>query len=145
MEISDGLILKTDDEACEALDALRKLGEYAWDVTGDACSGDEVAFARPVFAGSYRRPKFAGCEIVMGRIVRDSYGAEKQQHAFTIERADGSTMRIKGRNLYGIKTLAKPRPEEERREALADKHRRGEEARAARDARRESDRFYFDL
>lgn len=118
----------------EAVAALRGLQGYTEDVTGDACVGDEVAFARATFTGSYRKPRFAGYEIVIGVIVRESYGAEKQQHTFTIETADG-TVRIKGRNLYSVLTLAKPRDPKERRTALEEKHQRGAQAREARERR----------
>lgn len=123
----------------EAVTALRDMGEYTVDVTGDACVGDEVAFARATFTGSYRKPKFAGYEVVRGTIVRDSYGAKKQQHTFTIETDDGQLL-IKGRNLYSVLTLAKPRDERERRAALAEKHERGEAARSAREQCREAER-----
>lgn len=136
MDVRDGLRVETEGDAVSALDELRASGEYTEDITGDACSGDEVAFARAVFSGSFRRAKFDGCEIVIGKIVRDSYGAEKQQHTFTVERADGSTMRIKGRNLYRIRVLSKPRTDAERAAALAEKHERGDSARASRAERR---------
>lgn len=131
--MATGYLYQTEDEAVEA---LRALPGFTEDVTGDACIGDEVAFARATFSGSYRRPRFAGYEIVCGTIIRDSYGSKMQQHTFTIE-TDGGEVRIKGRNLYSVLTLAKPRDEWERRAALAEKHRRGDAARSARERRRE--------
>ena len=105
----------------------RSLG-YTVDITGDACKGDKVMFARAKFTGSRRRPKFAGIEIITGEIVKDSYGYAKSQHTFTIK-TGGEKMMIKGRNLYGIATFAKPRETDDRRDALDDKHERGEQAR----------------
>jgi hypothetical protein len=68
--------------------------------TGDVVSGDEVAFERATFAGSLRKPKFVGFELVIGTVVAESYGRDKQQHTFTIELASGGKALIKGRNLY---------------------------------------------
>lgn len=116
--------------------------EYSIRCTGDACVGDEVRFERATFTGgSFGRfrskPKFAGFETVTGKIVRDSYGADKQQHTFTIEHSDGSTLRIKGRNLYANGTWRKPWADERERHAvLNEKHTRGDRARADREARK---------
>ncbi|MQM05502.1 hypothetical protein Taro_038311 [Colocasia esculenta] len=70
---------------------------------------------------------------VAGRIVKESYGAAKQQHTFT------------GRNLYRLKTMRQytyPHPqfqrwddEEERNRVLQEKHRRGGIARYSREVR----------
>ena len=111
---------------------------YSIDCTGDCVTGDEVRFDRATFTGSHRRPKFAGFERVTGRIVRDSYGAQKQQHTFTLRLADGSETRIKGRNLYRQGTHRKPWSDESARQIEADKkHRRGDAARKQREIRRE--------
>lgn len=105
--------------------------------TGDCVRGDYVRFKRATFSGSFRKPVFAGFEEVEGRIVADSYGRDKQQHTFTIERPDGTRFRIKGRNLYreGVERLEWP-DESKRREAADEKHARGDAARAARDERK---------
>lgn len=111
--------------------------EYSIDCTGDCVVGDVVRFERSVFTGSFRRPIFSGFEIVEGRIVKDSYGAAKQQHTFTIELADGSKMLIKGRNLYRHGVHRKPWEDEARRKQAADeKHLRGDTARRARAIRK---------
>ena len=107
------------------------------DCTGDAVTGDEVAFERATFSGSFRNAKFAGFERVSGRIIKDSYGADKQQHTFTLALADGSTMRIKGRNLYANGVWRKAWSDEAaRKPALDEKHARGDAARRARDERK---------
>lgn len=104
--------------------------------TGDCVVGDRVAFERATFSGSRTRPKFAGFELVIGEIVADSYGADKQQHTFTILLADGTKTRIKGRNLYANGTFrAAWADETERRIAATEKHRRGDCARAQRAVR----------
>lgn len=111
--------------------------DYTIDCTGDACVGDQVRFDRDLFTGSFRKPKFAGTQTVEGIIVKESYGADKQQHTFTIERADGTTVRIKGRNLYRNGTWRRAWPDEaERERVLGEKHARGDRARAERDRRR---------
>lgn len=110
---------------------------YSINCTGDACKGDHVAFERATFTGSFRNAKFAGFEMIRGEIVSESYGAAKQQHTFTLRLSDGSTTRIKGRNLYANGTWRKPWPDEaERRAVLAEKHLRGDAARTARARRK---------
>jgi len=111
--------------------------EYSIDITGDACVGDEVAFEKATFTGSFRNPKFAGMSIVTGKIVADSYGREKQQHTFTLDLKDGKKMRIKGRNLYANGLRRKPwKNELDRVQALEEKHDRGAVARDARKYRK---------
>ncbi len=120
-----------------AVSDFRGDAAHSIDATGDCVVGDRVAFDRARFGGSYRRPKFAGFERIEAEIVADSYGAEKQQHTFTLRRADGSLLNIKGRNLYANGVWRAPWADENaRRAALAEKHARGDAARAARDARR---------
>mgnify|MGYP004702078235 CR=1 FL=1 len=112
--------------------------------TGDAVKGDEVAFERAVFGGSFRKPTFEGFELVCGKIVADSYGRDKQQHTFTIELVDGSTTRIKGRNLYKNGVWRKRWENEDARRAAADeKHERGDHARAARQIRKEESNHVY--
>jgi hypothetical protein len=104
--------------------------------TGDCVKGDRVAFERATFGGSRTRPTFAGFELVTGEIVADSYGADKQQHTFTLLLADGSKTRIKGRNLYANGVYRAPwADEKERRTAAEEKHERGDAARAERAVR----------
>lgn len=106
---------------------------YTVRCTGDAVVGDEVRFERATFTGSFRNAKFAGFEMVTGKIIRDSYGKDKQQHTFTLLLDDGSELRIKGRNLYANGTYRKLWADESHRRVAADeKHARGDSARAAR-------------
>lgn len=104
---------------------------YTTDVTGNACKGDRIAFARARFTGSYPNGKFAGYEIVRGTIVGCSYGKKKQQHTFTIEPDSGDRFPIKARNVYRVWTLVRPRDDEERMEALNEKHLRSIAAKGA--------------
>ena len=111
---------------------------YSIDCTGDAVVGDDVCFERALFGGSFRKPKFLGNETVTGRIVRDSYGSAKQQHTFTIELPNGETTQIKGRNLYRNGCWRQPWADESARAAAIDeKHSRGDDARRARQVRRD--------
>ena len=107
--------------------------EYSVCCKGDCVVGDEVRFERARFAGPYRRygrSHFDGFELVTGKIVADSYGADKQQHTFTLELPDGKKMRIKGRNLYRNGTWRKRWADETTRISVqADKHARGKQAR----------------
>lgn len=116
--------------------------EYSIGCTGDAVMGDEVRFERAKFTGSFRNAKFAGFERITGKIVRDSYGEEKQQHTFTLELADGSKLKIKGRNLYANGTFRKPWTDESQRQTVREeKHQRGDFARAQRRERIENPQF----
>lgn len=110
--------------------------EHTINCTGDAVVGDQVRFERATFSGSFRNAKFAGFEMVCGKIVRDSYGRDKQQHTFTLALDGGGKLRIKGRNLYANGLFRKPWADESLRHAVADeKHGRGDQARAAREVR----------
>lgn len=109
---------------------------FTMDAQGDAVVGDVVQFERAKFSGSYRNAKFVGMESITGTITRESYGADRQQHTFTILLDDGSTLRIKGRNLYKESLMRKPWADESAREKVAaEKHARGNEARRLRDTR----------
>lgn len=116
--------------------------EYPICCTGDAVVGDEIRFERAEFGGSYKRPVFLRFELVTGKIVADSYGADKQQHTFTVALPNGSKTRIKGRNLYREGVWRKAWPDESKRLLVADeKHKRGDVARAQR-AMRKMEREY---
>jgi len=111
--------------------------QYTIDCTGDACVGDEVEFERAIFSGSFRKPKFVGTETIRGKIIFDSYGAQKQQHTFTLLLENGEKTLIKGRNLYRNGCRRKPWDDEGKRSlVLAEKHERGNCARNARENRR---------
>ena len=119
-----------------ATSTYRGDADYSIDCTGDAVTGDEIRFERATFSGNYRRPRFAGFEQVTGRIVADNYGADKQQHTFTIALSGGGTTLIKGRNLYKEGCWRTPWPDETQRHAVAaEKHDRGDHARRARKIR----------
>lgn len=112
---------------------------YSINATGDAVVGDEVEFKRAIFTGSFRSPTFAGHETVRGKIIKDSYGADKQQHTFTLVDDAGKEFRIKGRNLYREGLARRPWSDEAARGIAADeKHTRGDSARAVRAMRKET-------
>lgn len=115
------------------------------DCTGDACAGDTIKFTEGVFGGSHRRPKYLGDRFVIAKVVKDSYGAAKQQHTFTIVIVEstgtrplvaGTKTTRKGRNVYRNGCERLPWSDESLRDkALEDKHARGDAARARRDLR----------
>ncbi|XP_017251457.1 zinc finger CCCH domain-containing protein 62 isoform X2 [Daucus carota subsp. sativus] len=117
---------------------------------GDACMGDVVMFEQTVYEmfsiasrSSVGPP--VGIRTVAGRIVKESYGAAKQQHTFTVEVLWSKGVRphpplhpllIKGRNLYKLKTMRQRWQDEgERQKILLEKHSRGTIARSNRDTR----------
>jgi hypothetical protein len=131
-------------QAAEMYSLLQKFeADYPVDITGDACVGDEVVFLRNVFGGSLRNPKFLRHEIVEGKIVNDSYGSQRGQHTFTLLTVNGEKTLIKGRNLYRNGLFAKPRNEEERSEALSEKHERGMDNFARKENRRDARMEYL--
>lgn len=124
--------------------------EATIDATGDVCQGDVILFRETVWSGAqYGKRKPAGERSILALVERDSYGAAKQQHTFTLvvlwshgvqplER--GTRTRRKGRNVYRNGTMRAPWADEAaRQEALDEKHRRGEAARAERERRRMGD------
>ncbi|XP_022971663.1 zinc finger CCCH domain-containing protein 62 isoform X2 [Cucurbita maxima] len=85
--------------------------------TGDVCRGDTVLFTQKVYAKFdkvTRRGGLIGKRTVAGRVVKESYGASKQQHTFTVEVLWSRGVRklpplypllVKGRNLYKLRTF----------------------------------------
>ncbi|MFS7950093.1 putative transcription regulator SAP family [Helianthus anomalus] len=123
---------------------------FVMNCKGDACTGDIVMFEQNVYemfniASRSASGPPCGQRIVAGRIVKESYGAAKQQHTFTIEVlwSKGTKplpplhpLLIKGRNLYRLKTMRQRwEDESERQKILSEKHARGNAARTNRDAR----------
>ncbi|KAI4331323.1 hypothetical protein MLD38_029516 [Melastoma candidum] len=123
---------------------------FVIDCKGDACTGDVVMFEQNVYhkysivSGSATdRP--CAKRVIVGRIVKESYGACMQQHTFTIEvlwnKGDKPfpplrPVLIKGRNLYRFRTLRQRWEDEEKRQrCLMEKHSRGDVARSDRQAR----------
>ncbi|XP_042432159.1 zinc finger CCCH domain-containing protein 62-like isoform X1 [Zingiber officinale] len=113
--------------------------------TGDVCKGDVVLFRQRVydkFDKVRRRANEIGKRTIAGRVVKESYGAAKQQHTFTIEvlwsRGKNAlppmfALLVKGRNLYRLKTFRQPWSNElQRSKVLAEKHQRGAVARYIR-------------
>eukprot|EP00262_Sarcandra_glabra_P008342 TRINITY_DN21790_c0_g1_i1.p1 TRINITY_DN21790_c0_g1~~TRINITY_DN21790_c0_g1_i1.p1 ORF type:complete len:489 (+),score=56.37 TRINITY_DN21790_c0_g1_i1:39-1505(+) len=115
--------------------------------TGDVCTGDVVLFTQRVYEkfdvatrGGGANP--IGKRTIAGRVVKESYGAAKQQHTFTVEILWSKGIKklpplfpllVKGRNLYRLKTFRQRwNNEAERSKVLAEKHRRGAAARHVR-------------
>ena len=127
--------------------AASGMAGFEIDCTGDACVGDEILFSERVY-GAYGRRVSLGQRRVAARIVSDSYGAQKQQHTFSLVvlASDGvnpvevgKAMRRKGRNIYRRGTRRRAWLDETARLAvLTEKHARGEAAREAREARIEA-------
>jgi len=123
--------------------------------TGDVVAGDTIRFTETVWpaykpSGRFRRaskPTPLGERTITAKVLRDSYGAAKQQHTFTLQIIScegyepleaGTETTRKGRNIYrnGVERL--PWPSLAARGLVAaDKHQRGDAARQARAVRRE--------
>ncbi|KAE8708716.1 Fatty acid biosynthesis 1 [Hibiscus syriacus] len=126
------------------------ISSFVLNCKGDACTGDVVMFEQNVYEMFNLASRSAsgppcGTRIVAGRIVKESYGAAKQQHTFTIEVlwSKGEKplpplhpLLIKGRNLYRLKTLRQKWEDEgERQKVSMEKHSRGSLARSYREVR----------
>ncbi|CAN6206105.1 unnamed protein product [Urochloa humidicola] len=110
---------------------------------GDVCKGDAVLFKQKVYEKSGKRhANCIGKRIVAGKVIKESYGKEKQQHTFTIQvfwsKGAGKLpplhiLLVKGRNLYRMMTFRQPwENEAERLTVLEEKHSRGNDARRVR-------------
>ncbi|XP_008800460.2 zinc finger CCCH domain-containing protein 62-like [Phoenix dactylifera] len=126
------------------------ISSFVLNCKGDACTSDVVLFEQNVYemfsiASRSATGPSIGTRLIAGRIVKESYGAAKQQHTFTIEVlwSKGEKplpplhpLLIKGRNLYRLKTMRqKWADEEQRKKILQEKHARGSIARCARENR----------
>ncbi|CAK9315190.1 unnamed protein product [Citrullus colocynthis] len=113
--------------------------------TGDVCRGDTVLFTQKVYAKFDKVTRHGGLigkRTVAGRVVKESYGARKQQHTFTVEVLWSRGVRklpplypllVKGRNLYKLRTFRRRWNDEAQRvQVLAEKHKRGAAARGLR-------------
>ncbi|KAE9606761.1 hypothetical protein Lal_00026435 [Lupinus albus] len=113
--------------------------------TGDVCKGDFVLFRQKVyekFDKMTRHGRILGNRTIAGRVVKESYGAAKQQHTFTVEVLWSSGVKklpplfpllVKGRNLYRQKTYRQRwKNEADRVIVLSEKHRKGAAARLVR-------------
>jgi len=120
--------------------------DFTLDCTGDVVVGDVILFKEGVFGGTYRKPKHLGNRAVIAEVVKDSYGAAKQQHTFTLKILDSwgteplkaeTTTTRKGRNVYRKGTKRVPwNDENARTKALEEKHARGSSARYQRAVRK---------
>ncbi|XP_021825074.1 zinc finger CCCH domain-containing protein 62 [Prunus avium] len=126
-------------------EALYPKSSFVVNCTGDVCKGDVVLFTQKVyekFDKVRRYGRILGKRTVAGRIAKESYGAAKQQHTFTVEVLWSRGIKklcplfpllVKGRNLYRLRTFRQRWSNEaERSKVLAEKHRRGEVARRVR-------------
>jgi len=116
---------------------------YCINCTGDVVVGDRIRFSRTKFSGSFRNAKFAGYDLITATVIKDSYGAAKQQHTFTLLLNDGTKILIKGRNVYANSCYRLLWEDESQRLIACDeKHERGFEARCARRRRQELAGYY---
>ncbi|KAI3452047.1 hypothetical protein Pfo_008712 [Paulownia fortunei] len=129
-------------------EAFYPRSSFIIDCTGDVCKGDVVLFNQKVYqiVDKMTRSRSLLRRTVAGRIVKESYGAARQQHTFTVEVlwSKGAEkldplfpLLVKGRNLYKLKTYRQRwENEKERFEVLAEKHKRGAAARTTRAMRK---------
>ncbi|GMI68847.1 hypothetical protein HRI_000554000 [Hibiscus trionum] len=122
-------------------EALYPRSSFFIDCTGDVCKGDVVLFNQKVYKkfDNISRRRLLGKRTIAGRVVKESYGKAKQQHTFTVEVlwSKGTKklpllfpLLVKGRNLYKSRTYRQRWCDEaERRNVIAEKHKRGKAAR----------------
>ncbi|MDY0362673.1 MAG: hypothetical protein RBR08_14575 [Desulforegulaceae bacterium] len=142
---------QTRQVAEESLAKIKKATRaYKINATGDVCTGDQVLFPLRIWEKQAinRYGKMAnvvtGYELIEAKVVKESYGEEKQQHTFILLLSDGAKKLIKGRNLYGCGVWRKEWKDESlRRATLEEKHNRGYLARKARSARLNKKSFFY--
>lgn len=110
--------------------------------TGDVVPGDVIRFTEAVFGGTPWKPRYLGEREIIARVLRDSYGRDRGQHTFTLEvvsstgteaLAAGTVTQRKGRNVYRNGTERRRWDDEAARDRIAaEKHARGDKARAKR-------------
>ena len=113
--------------------------DFPIDCTGDVCVGDIILFSERVNNTNRMRR-------VVAKVLKESYGLDKQQHTFSIQVLEssgyipltvGEKTTRKGRVIYRFYTRRKPWASEIRRSLVLDeKHRRGHRARLQRDVRK---------
>ncbi|PON43977.1 SAP domain containing protein [Parasponia andersonii] len=132
-------------------EVLYPSSSFVINCTGDVCKGDVVLFTQKVyerFDKVTKHGKVLGKRTVAGRVVKESYGAAKQQHTFTVRLlikvevlwSKGIKkltllypLLVKGRNLYKMRTFRQRWSNEAvRLNVLAEKHKRGAVARLER-------------
>ncbi|KAL6883358.1 hypothetical protein ACP4OV_010772 [Aristida adscensionis] len=142
--------IKDHIEVKNAGEVKYPVSSFVLNCKGDACKGDVVMFEQNIYRRKKGAPRdfkgrLCGQRTNAGRIIKESYGTDKQQHTFTIEIFWSKGYKpwpplhpllIKGRNLYKDKTMRQPWPhEEERNRVLQEKHARGFWARKTRAVR----------
>ncbi|XP_039061279.1 uncharacterized protein LOC120205491 [Hibiscus syriacus] len=130
-------------------EALYPKSSFFIDCSGDVCKGDVVLFTQKLYKKSdmtRRHVRLLEKRTIAGRVVKESYGKAKQQHTFTVEVlwSKGTKkfpplfpLLVKGRNLYKSRTCRQRWCDEaERRNVLAEKHKRGNAARLVKEIER---------
>ena len=92
---------------------------------GNLVIGTVFEFSENVFGGSFSRPKFLGERNIIGEVIKESYGAQRGQHTFTIKVISATGLdsdevlgrgkiRRKGRNVYKgmVKIISQPENKE---------------------------------
>ena len=129
---------------------IENYGNYSnTPLTRDIVEGDILIFVEAVFAGTYRSPKYIGDRTILATVKKESYGADKGQHTFTLivhdcigtqanEILAKETIRRKGRNLYKeCYTVGSIYTVEDRIKKADDKHERGNRVREMKRQERE--------
>ena len=72
-------------------------------------TGTKIKLTESVYTGSWKHPRYVGDRTILGTIVKDSYGAKRGQHTFTVQVEEstgvdapdvGKKICRKGRTLY---------------------------------------------
>jgi len=108
----------TQEMAIKRLAQLRKNG-YKMNVTGDACSGDEIAFMTMNYVEIGKKIFVAGFSVLEGTVLRDDY---TPRHVFVLALADGKRISLLAQTMYRFGTYAKYRCLENRIPFLEEKH-----------------------
>ena len=108
----------TQEMAIKRLAQLRRNG-YKLNVTGDACTGDEIVFLMMNRVRVGNTVLETGFSVLEGTVVRDDY---TPRHVFVIALADGKRISLYAQTMYRFGTYAKYRSLENRIQFLEEKH-----------------------
>jgi hypothetical protein len=148
-ELEEGCTqVSTDKDQDWAAQLLARIDPDGWVKERSVVKGDTIRFRESVFSGRRFRRRFCiGNRVIIGRVLRESYGALTAQHTFSIEViacegkepiAPGAIVLRKGRNMYRRLKRQRWHNEDVRRAAVAEKNERAERAyESAKVARRE--------
>ena len=95
----------------------------------NAVEGDIVIFKQATYSGSWKRPKFAGYNIRLCKVLYEKYRNDLQHQFFLMDLESKKEFSLMGRNLYGngfARIIGNVKEEQIHRENTIEKNDRGD-------------------